>query len=301
MANRSFTRSFYTFHEYPVLIDANFIVDSTNGNGLGQRSLKGEGIHQVYLNTSPAATTTTSVFASGVSIITVANLTNLVVGEVVTDSTTSGNITGGTTITAINTSNNQITLSAPTAGASASAPGDTLSFAMTAALVGNPNPEAGYIYMRISDSYNRYYGGFSGFVSPVSGTPILVTTGVTSGLAYTIVSVGTTTQAQWQKLGLPLGITPNVGASFIATSSTTATGTGVIEVPLSTGAGIDHIEVIGDANQSMKAPGYTNGVKNHAYVVLACYKNGVLTAPANGTAISLATYVSNSSNTVKGE
>lgn len=36
----------------PVLIDFNFIVDSTNGNGLGIRSLKGAYVKNVFMNTS---------------------------------------------------------------------------------------------------------------------------------------------------------------------------------------------------------------------------------------------------------
>lgn len=52
MANRSFTRSFYTLEEYPVIISCNFIVDSTNGNGLGIRSLKGPGVQAVLMHTS---------------------------------------------------------------------------------------------------------------------------------------------------------------------------------------------------------------------------------------------------------
>lgn len=42
----------YSFGNTPVLIDCNFIVDSTNGNGLGIRSLKGQGVANVYMNTT---------------------------------------------------------------------------------------------------------------------------------------------------------------------------------------------------------------------------------------------------------
>lgn len=60
MANRFFQNAghFYAPHVMPVLLDCNFIVDSANGNGLGIRSLKGQGIQAVYMNTSqtPAAT-----------------------------------------------------------------------------------------------------------------------------------------------------------------------------------------------------------------------------------------------------
>lgn len=43
---------FYCPHVMPVLVDCNFIVDSTNGNGLGIRNLKGQGVKNVFMNTS---------------------------------------------------------------------------------------------------------------------------------------------------------------------------------------------------------------------------------------------------------
>lgn len=224
MSNRRYIQFFQTLHKSPVLLDCNFVVDSTNGNGLGLRSLKGPGIANVYMHTSATAA------------------------------------------------------------------------------AGNPNPAAGYIYVQLQDNYNRYYGGFSGQVAPVSGTPINVTTGVTAGLVYVIVSVGTTSAAQWQKLGLPVGTAPAVGVSFVAIATTTATGSGVIEVPATAGSGIDHIEVIGDANLSIVSSGPSVlGQGSGAYLILACYKNGVLTAPTNGSAVGLSFYMGNSSILVQGE
>lgn len=54
MANRFFPNAghFYSTHNVPVQIDCNFIVDHTNGNGLGIRSLKGAGILNVFMNTN---------------------------------------------------------------------------------------------------------------------------------------------------------------------------------------------------------------------------------------------------------
>src|ERR1035437_8832889 len=52
MAHRLYTRSFNTKHAKPVLIDCNFVVDSTNGNGLGIRSLKGPGVQNVFMHTT---------------------------------------------------------------------------------------------------------------------------------------------------------------------------------------------------------------------------------------------------------
>lgn len=42
----------YSFASQPVLIDCNFVVDSTNVNGLGVSALKGQGVKNVYMHTT---------------------------------------------------------------------------------------------------------------------------------------------------------------------------------------------------------------------------------------------------------
>ena len=106
---------FYSNIVKPIKIDLNFIVDSTNGNGLGIRSLKSNGyVRNVFMHTSA----------------------------------TPGSNDGAL----------------------------------------NPNPASGYALIQLKQNFNYYLGGFSGFVSPVSGTPL---TSTTSGGAYIIVSLGT--------------------------------------------------------------------------------------------------------------
>lgn len=213
MANRYLTQFFYTFHKMPVLLDCNFIVDSTNGNGLGIRSLKGPGIANVFMNTS-----------------------------------------------------------------STPAPG-------------NPNPAAGFILVELQDTYFKYFGGFSGQVSPVDATTI--STSTTANAAQVIVNLGTATLAQWQAVGFPVGNTPAVGAAFVPTSSALIGGSA--QVASTKASGIDHIEVVGDTNQMINAPSGTN------QILLTCYLNTTKTAPVDGTAIGLSFYLSNSSVTFAGE
>lgn len=222
MANRNWASGgkIYSMHVSPVLLDCNFVVDSTNGNGLGIRNLKGPAIQAVYMNTSatPAA--------------------------------------------------------------------------------GSPNPAAGTILVQLADNYNRSFSGFSSYVSPVSGTPVTTTVNHT---AYTIVSLGTTTLAQWQAVGLPKGITPSVGASFIATASQAIGGTGAVEIAAALGSGVASIETLGDPNATI-APDPTKNQGYGAYIVLQCRDyQGAIVAPAAGSVISLAFYMSNSSVTVAGE
>lgn len=76
------------------------------------------------LNSAGTPFTSTSIFSSGASTITVLSATGFKVGQIITDSTTPANITAGTYITAVN--GTTLTLSQPTAGNSAGSPGDTI-------------------------------------------------------------------------------------------------------------------------------------------------------------------------------
>lgn len=214
MSNRRDIQFTYNPHNKKTQLDCNFIVDSTNGNGFGVRSLDNGGrIATVFMNTSA---------------------------------------TPGTA------PNKQV----------------------------NPNPVAGYIMVTLQDNYNTYLGGNAGFVSPLTGTPVNVTAGLTLGQAYVIASLGTTTQAQWQTLGLSSTIPAAVGVSFIAITASAGSGTGVVEETVY--SGIDHIEVVGDANlMNNQNQGSVIGSGAGMILILACYKNGALTAPANGTVIGL--------------
>ena len=116
----------YSFGAQPVLIDCNFVVDSTNGNGLGIRNLKGQGVENVFMHTSAT----------------------------------------------------------PGKG-----PNGLL----------NPNPAVGYAYVQLSGNYNRYLGGFSGAISPTTGSNLAInatSSALTVGQPYIITSVGSAAAGQ---------------------------------------------------------------------------------------------------------
>jgi hypothetical protein len=222
MANRNWSSGgkVYQMHVSPVLIDCNFVVDQTNGNGLGIRNLKGPTVTNVFMNT----TATPGIGNNGVT---------------------------------------------------------------------NPNPEAGIIVVQLADTYNRSLGGYSALITPV-GTS---TTATTSGVPAVITSLGTATLAQWQAVGLPIGLTPTVGQAFIPTSSATIGGGATVAPPAAAGSGITNIETIGDPNTTM------NNIKGKfgTQIILQCMKNGVLTQPAQNAVISLSFMLNNSSVLVSGE
>lgn len=220
MANRNFPNSrIYTPHVMPVLLDCNFTVDSTNGNGLGLRSLKGGYVGNVYMHTSATPA------------------------------------------------------------------------------VGNPNPASGVIVVQLQDGYSRYFSGFSGAISNL-GSSITATT---ANVAYVITSLGTATTAQFNAVGLPAGFTPAVGAAFIASASATIGGGATVAPSLSTGSGVDHIEVLGDPNQTISPNRSISGSLQGSQLILQCFNSGSLATPADGTVISLSFYLSNSSVMLAGE
>lgn len=166
--------------------------------------------------------------------------------------------------------------------------------------VGNPNPPAGYYIVQFEDPYVKYLSGFAGFACQTSGSSILVASaGVTSGLVYIITIVGTTTAAGWQSLGLPVGVTPAVGVTFVATASTTATGTGAVQVPNVNGSGIASIEVVGDPSTTMSPIGLGRA---NAYLLvrtMAATNSSTTTLiaaqPADNTVLGLNFWFSDSS------
>ena len=148
---------------------------------------------------------------------------------------------------------------------------------------GNPNPAAGYILIQLSQGYLGYIQGFDGFVSPTTGSAGGSTTNHSPAI---IASLGTTTLAQWQTAGLPVGVTPAVGVSFIATATGAIGGTGTVISPGV--SGIVGIEVIGDPNLS------SNPSTGGAWILCQCLgatnsstTTLVPTAPADGTVIGL--------------
>ena len=143
----------------------------------------------------------------------------------------------------------------------------------------NPNPQPGTIMFQFKNNYNYYLGGITGAVSPLSGTPL---TSTTSGLVYVIVSLGTTTLAQWQAAGVIVGETPAVGLAFVAKASGAIGGTGAVEVPATAGSGITNYEVEGDAHLSQNSSIAANA---GMVVIVNAYASGVLTAPAIGSTL----------------
>lgn len=225
-------KSYYTNVCGPRVVHCNFIVDSTNGNGLGIRSLKSNGfIRNVFMHTTQ----------------------------------TPGANDGAT----------------------------------------NPNPASGLILVQFKNNFNYYLGGFSGFVSPVTGSVKIDNSALTAGVAYIISTLGNATAAKWLAIGVPAGVTPAVGVSFIALTNGGAGNTLTSRVSTASVSGITQFEVVGDpntsiANSSIASNGgayvlvQTLGATNSSTTTL------IPTAPVDGSVAGMTFYFDGSSVSVDG-
>lgn len=187
-------RSFYTNVAKPMEVNLNFVVDSTNGNGLGVRSIKSNGYVESVKMTSC------------------------------------------------------------------------------------------FCWVTFKNNFNRYLGGFSGQVSPLSGTNVPIgSTSLVVGHAYVIVYVGTSTAADWKAVGLPDGFTPTVGQAFVASKTGNGAGSGQVQAPLVSGS--NSVEVVGDPNTTIN--NYNVAANAGARVLLQFLLNGAAAAPADGSVVGM--------------
>lgn len=289
MSNSYLKQFFYTPHVKPVLIDTNFVVAPAATNGTGVSNLAGQGIAGVFLHSTATFTgnTHTTNVVDGIT-----STANLVIGMGVSGS----GIPNGTTITAI-TSGTAILLSAATTTTVA---GDTITY--TAA--GSANPLSGFAVIKLRSNWFKFFGSFQNVISPLTGTNISISGSavLTIGDPYVITALGTTTQAQWVAVGLNSGVTAAPGVSFIASVTGGGSGTGTVQAPSI--SGIQAIELVGDPSTY-----FTNDLPGKGSQLIAQFLGStstsvttlIPTAPATGSKVSIALYVSDSSVTVAGE
>ena len=168
----------------------------------------------------------------------------------------------------------------------------------------NPNPAVGFVLIQFKQNFNYYLGGFSGYVSPTGSTSTSTNSGLTVGQAYVITVLGTTTLAEWQTIGLPAGLTPTVGQSFIAIATGTGgSHTGKVGIPGV--SGISTVEVVGDPNQSIANSNIASNGGAYVLVQLLGATSSstttlIPTAPAAGSVIGMSFLFDGSSVSIDG-
>lgn len=159
----------------------------------------------------------------------------------------------------------------------------------------NPNPAAGLAIIQLKGNFNRYIGGFSGVVAPVSSPS---QTSTTQYSPYIITSLGTATLAQWQAAGVPQGFTPAVGLAFIAAQTASIGGSATVGSPAV--SPIVNIQLIGDPNQSLAN---SNSGAYGGAQILVQFADGnplALATPADNSVVGMTIRLDGSSVNVDG-
>lgn len=159
---------------------------------------------------------------------------------------------------------------------------------------------AGIYKIQLQDNYFHFFGMDARLQAPVTGSNVAVTA-LTPGLVYQITVLGTTTTAQWVTAGVPVGVTPAVGVAFLAAATSAGTG----QAKLLGVSGISTVEIVGVTNTQL---GPVGASVQGGYVIIKCLgatdastTTLIATDPADGSAVYLDLYLSNSSVLIQGE
>lgn len=168
----------------------------------------------------------------------------------------------------------------------------------------NPNPANGTIVIQLQDNYQRIFSINSSIAAPNSGSALKIdNSALTAGVAYVISTLGSSTNAQWHAIGVPAGITPAVGVSFIASSVGAGgnTSTSRVMASAAAGSGVASFETLGDQQLLVNPSPSANQGYGLSAIMQARDYAGAAVAPADGSVIKFVLYLSNSSVQVQGE
>lgn len=119
---------------------------------------------------------------------------------------------------------------------------------------GSPNPAAGFILVHLADNFSQLWNMMTQLRGPASGSDVKIdNSAMTAGVAYEITTLGNATAAKWLAIGVPAGVTPAVGVSFIALTNGGAgnTLTSRVQTVATAGSAISHLELVGDPQLSL--------------------------------------------------
>ncbi len=158
----------------------------------------------------------------------------------------------------------------------------------------NPNPAAGFAVVSFNTNFNYFVGVRGSVVAPATSTS---TTSTTANVAAIITALGTATLAQWQAVGLPAGMTPAVGQSFIATASQSIGGSAHVGV-----AGVSNvaaISLVGEPNSMVANSAISSNGGAQIMLLLQDFA-GAAVAPTAGSIVRLEFVYDGSSVTIDG-
>lgn len=162
----------------------------------------------------------------------------------------------------------------------------------------NPNPASGFAFIQFKNNFNYFVGATTQIIAPLASPTKIDNSALTAGLAYVISTVGDASSATWLGVGLPVGVTPALGAAFIATTVGAGANTSTSRVSIQTTPSFLTTQIIGDPNAS-----YSNniGANGGAWALVQFMQsNQSGSAPRDGTSICMQFVYDGSSVTIDG-
>lgn len=124
----------------------------------------------------------------------------------------------------------------------------------------NPNPLSGYVAIQMKNNFNYFIGSPPAFISANSGSDVKIdNSAMTAGQVYTITTLGNATLAKWIAIGVPVGVTPAVGVSFVALSNGGSGNTITSRVQTPSNSGVTKLEFVGLPNTMTNSVVTVNG------------------------------------------
>ncbi len=168
----------------------------------------------------------------------------------------------------------------------------------------NPNPANGFAMIQLKQNFNHYLGMQASFATPTATATKIDNSVLVVGQAYVISVLGNSTAAQWHAVGVPAGVTPAVGVSFIAITVGAGANTSTSRVQLPTSSGVGPVEVVGVTDLNVSQPIASNAGQIVIVQFSAATSSSVTTlipaAPATGSLCSMSLYFDGSSVTIDG-
>lgn len=156
------------------------------------------------------------------------------------------------------------------------------------------------------DNYANFYDVSWTMESAPTGGPVTGGAFVV-GTLYRILTLGTTTQAQWVAAGVPASVTAAPGVIFTATTVGAGTGTvnsyvnsGIFALEVAGGAGVVGAPNIAGIQSIGPVPNFVNNPAGAMVTLRLLNGAGALTDPVNGSIIGTTFYLGNSTSAVKG-
>lgn len=169
----------------------------------------------------------------------------------------------------------------------------------------NPNPAVGYAVVQFNQNFNKYIGGFFEVAASNTGSIKIDNSALTAGAAYVITTLGNATAVKWLAIGVPAGVTPAVGVSFIALTDGGSGNTLTSRVSTPVPSGIVAVELVGAPNTMSNTASL--GVNGGAYVLVqflgatnSSTTTLIPTAPVTASVVDMTFLLDGSSVTVDG-